>query len=294
MPRNCVLFSHHGGHADFFAHGLCVAIESVRLTNPSVPIVVLHNGLTAAEQASLRGCRVIHVGEPLFEATHRPDLTAATFFKFHVAQLEAFDRVLYLDSDLVVLDSLDDVFEMPGVLAARRQEFSLADEFSDPALVARREGLSDDGPFPNGGVICFDREFWASEQILAQARRIADEYGPSAFLNADQGILTILAHRYGGFAELPIAYNYCRWPDMVSAGDIAVAKNRLGLFAPLVQNPGHGVPPADDHLAHPTRGRLASIVHWNGPVKPWEFQARDGEQFVSICYEQVRARLLPA
>lgn len=289
MLTSCVYFSHHAGHPEFFARGLLVAIRSVRLTNPSLPVFVLHNGLTAAEQSSLEGCHLIRVDGRLFSAAHRPDLTPATFFKFYLDELHGFDRVLYLDSDLVVLDSLNEIFRTPGALLARRQACDLTEDYVDPREVTRREGMHDDGPFLNGGVVCFDRRFWMRERLLDGVMGIAAEYGWPFFKNADQGILNILAHRSGGFVELPRAYNYCRWPDMVTSRVVRLSTNGRGWQAPMiledtVQRRLVKYPWLSPFVRRP----LAKIVHWNGPGKPWEFHDEaDRHRFVWRCYEQI-------
>lgn len=294
MTRNCIVFSYHAAAGEFFAKGLLVAIRSVRLTNPGVPIVVLHDGLSAAEGAALDGCRLVHVDGQRFGVDHRPDLTPATFFKFSVAALEGFDRVLYLDSDLVVLDSLDALFDTSGVLAARRQPCDLTEDYTEPGEVIRREGMRNDGPFLNGGVVCFDRRFWTEKRLLDEAIQIGAEYGWAFFKNADQGILNILAHRHGGFTELPVTYNYCRWPDMVASSGQRLARNRRGWLAPMVLSDTR-----QRWLSHPwarpfVRGPLAKIVHWNGPLKPWELDDEsDRRRFVSACYDQLVSAASP-
>lgn len=287
MGVNCAFFSAYSGNPDFFKNGLLVALKSLRLTNPELPVAVLHDGLSTDEKNSLGGCELIRVDASPFRSSHRPDLSAGTYFKFYAGVLSHYEKALYLDSDLVVLDRLDGLFENKGTLLARREKFDLAHDFTDPAKVRSRESMEDTGAFLNGGVLCFDTAFWKKENLLDQALEIAAEYGWDFFRNADQGILNVLAHRTSGFTPLSETYNYLRWPDMMQALAWGESANSRGFRAPermgrLQQRL------AKKGLRGPwTRASHAKIVHWNGPRKPWQLAGSDDRaRLHAACYEQ--------
>ena len=287
MSKNCLFFSCHGGQKDFFEKGLHVAVRSARLTNPHLPVFILHDGLSGSEKNTLEGCHLIEVDGAVFETGIRNDLTRAAYFKLYAEKLEGYDMALYLDSDLVVLDNLDDIFNNEGPLAARREQFGLSHDFTNADQVAKDEKIPNEGAFMNSGVVCFDLRYWREKKLLEQALGVAKKYGWDCFKNADQGILNILAHRTGGFVELPVIYNYLRWPDMMCNVVWKARKNKQGYIAPVVLRrfqqkiASFGV--SDSVFGAP----MAKIVHWNGPVKPWQFgREEDRDKLYGACYEQ--------
>jgi lipopolysaccharide biosynthesis glycosyltransferase len=282
----CAFFSCHGGQKDYFKHGLLVAIKSLRRTNPGLPVAVFYDELSAEEKAALSGCRLVQVDASVFDTGSRGDLTRATYFKFCVEQLDGVGKALYVDSDLVVLDSLEGIFRLDGPIAARIEPYDLAHEFKDPARVQKETGIPEKGPFLNGGIVCFDRRYWMKEGLLKQALEIAHQFGWEQFLNSDQGILNILSHRVGGFTPIPLVYNFCRWPDIACSRVTRSGVNAQGLTAPYVMRgiqqrlAAAGVPPAW------TGAPLAKVLHWNGPGKPWQFKDEERKKYYAECYEQ--------
>ena len=198
----------------------------------------------------------------------------------YLEKLEDFEKVLYLDSDLVVLDALEEIFGFTGPIVARRQEHDLASEYTNPKEIVAHERLEqgDEFAFLNGGVVCFDRNYWVEHKILDQALTVVDKYGWGFFKNSDQGVLNILARRHGGFTEMPIVYNFCRWPDMMNGTLGETATNRFGLKAPVF-------------VGANGEKNLAKVVHWNGPVKPWEFEAANvgDDERKKLYYECYRS-----
>lgn len=46
-----------------------------------------------------------------------------TFFKFRVFELTEFDKIVYLDSDMLILDNIDELFECPHLSAVSDRDF---------------------------------------------------------------------------------------------------------------------------------------------------------------------------
>ena len=243
-----------GYNREFFERGLLVALASLRETNPDHRVVVLHDQLDESQRAALDGCQLIEVNPERFTSHHRPDLTAATYFRFVIPEaMPTVDRVVYLDSDLVVLDRLDELFDLEQPLAAvPKSSQDPASEIRDPQRVAAVEGLRSWGPLLSAGVLAMDLRYWRREHLLRNFGELIARHGWETFVNGDQGILNVIAQRQG-FHQLSRVYNL--WPQ---ASDIRrLRRNHLGLWAPEV----------DDELA--------KVVHWAGPRKPWLAPPRD-------------------
>jgi alpha-N-acetylglucosamine transferase len=53
---------------------------------------------------------------------------AATFTKLRIFDLDAFDKVVFLDADTIVLRNVDELFERPALAAA--PDFFMPDRFN--------------------------------------------------------------------------------------------------------------------------------------------------------------------
>ena len=275
----------HAAKADFFRHGLLVTLRSLRVSNPDLPVVIAHDGLSAEQERHLDGCRLWRIATTPSHAERRLDLTAAAFFKLHVGELDGFDKVLCLDADTVVVDSLDPLFSSNHMVSARRERFCLAHDFADLGRITTQEGLHDSSPFMNSGVVLIDHRQWTTNRCDALAREIFTTYGSAMFKNGDQGILNILAARTGGFHDVGLRFNSCRWPDMMNARWHRLTRNSNGRLQPryfrwLGRFRGSGwIPPFG------LTGD-ATIVHWNGLEKPWRVKKSAPKRLALECYLQ--------
>lgn len=278
MMERCVLLCTTGDNREFFERGLLVTLRSLRRTNPSLPVVVFYDRLDADQRRALAGCQLRAVDPAPFDASHRPDLSRATFFRFYLGhELGEVDRILYLDTDLVVLDELDELFQAPDPVVAVAKVPPDPDlEIVDARRVAREEGLDSLGPVFNAGVVCFDGPFWRRHRLLERALEIAVRHGWDAFPNCDQGILNLLAAGVGGWHPVGPRFNF--WPAVNRRARIR--RNRFGLWAPVIGD------------------RLAAIVHWAGPAKPWKSRPNTLQRLVPAlnrvtadgCYHQFAER----
>lgn len=286
----CFLLSTDGG-ADFFENGLLIAIRSLRRTNPAIPIVVFHSGLSEAQLDALPDVKTVLIDDSIYDCASREDLTRSAFFKLEVHRLTGFDRVVYLDSDVVVLDDVGELAECRGMLAGVVRPLGLEHEFEDPEAIAHNESDISGERILNTGVLSFDMARWGDGALRREALQIADQYGWASFKNADQGILNILCSRHGGVSEIPISYNFCMIPEMGHPVPYPVKRNASGLLAPYqvgrIQRRlmSMGVP-LPFHL-----GRFIKILHWNGWDKPWRFEDRgvpaiERKRAYAECYDQ--------
>ncbi len=250
----CVLFCVTGREEEFFQKGLLVALKSVRGTNPDVPVVVFYDVLSSSQKEALAGCDLRQVDPSPFDFHNRDDLTKATFFRFYVGRkLGQVRKVLYLDCDVVVLDSLDPIFQVNAPLAAALKiPATPEEEYRDPGVFQNGEGIEKWHPIFNGGVLCFDGPFWQREDLLGRALDVAEKYGWDMFPNCDQGILNLIVNTLDGYYQLHPRFNF--WP--AASPRARLRRNRLRLLAPMI-------------ACHP-----AIVVHWAGPKKPWMVQPR--------------------
>lgn len=269
--NKCVVIPAYGS-SDFFWGSAVPCFRSLRYHNPNIDVVLMYDGLTADQLNIFRGCECIHVNRGEFSVSHRPDLTEATFFKFHLNLLRHYDRALWLDTDTIVLANLAPLFSYDAPLAARFQVKPWEKEFDNPELVFRDYGLSATAATLQGGILCFDVSFWVSEGILPRAVEIGNRYGWDFFRNADQGILNILAHSYGGCGQYLDSFNYCRYHDMI--------RRNASIY-----------PGADGVVRAKEENEPLLILHWNGRPKPYEILgskhvARGNELRTIPCFQQ--------
>ena len=288
--KKCFLLS-TDGRSEFFDHGLMVTLASLRRTNPAIPIVIFQSGLSADQERALGDVEIVAIDPAPYDSCHREDLTATTFFKLEVHRLVDYDRVVYLDSDVVVLDDVGELFEVDGLIAGVTRELGVEHDFVDVDRIRAQEPGLGHGRIMNGGVLSFDRRRWADQKLLQEALDVIRDYGWTFFRNADQGVLNILAGRHGGATELPLRYNFCMFPDMGHPVPYPVKRNPSGLLAPYevgrIQRRlmAMGVP-LPFHW-----GRFVKILHWNGWDKPWRFDERqvpaiERKRSYAECYDQ--------
>lgn len=181
------------------------------------------------------------------EYRDRPDLQGhgAAFARLAVAEyLPNVSRVVYLDSDTLVVGDLAELFELPlhSALAAVPEGSSfrqLWGKWSD----ALKPWVRDlDQRIFNDGVMLVDVERWRKQHLTEKLGSWAARVGAAS---DDQLLLNIEFQKSGAIDELPAKWNYFRvrptgWPMYGWSGEL---------------------PP--DHVLCQAR-----VLHWTGP-KPW-------------------------
>lgn len=119
------------------------------------------------------------------------------------------ERVLYLDSDVVVHTSIDAIWEWPmtrlvgavpiGVVAYSAVERKLLNE----------HGVPDDAPYFNGGVLLIDLAGWREQSVSNRLLNIAREYGEHLAAQ-DQTVLNLFFSN--SFDHLPARFNIIALP----------------------------------------------------------------------------------
>lgn len=223
---NCFLLSTSSRNIDFYNYGFIITLKSISITNPDIPIVIFYDELYPWQISELGQYELVKVkvDDYIFSADHRKDLTSAAYMKLYVELLGKYKKVLYLDSDIVVLDRLDEIFEMDANLVAVGMDVGLEHEFLNFDLITQNELIYEGCKIINTGVICFDTDYWIQNGLLKQAESAVKRYKASNFKNCDQGILNIIAYNNPGLQLVSNQYNFCRYWDMFNC-DFTLRKN---------------------------------------------------------------------
>lgn len=182
----------------YFA-GLMPAINSVRKYHPEIPLVVLDRGLTAIQSDYLR-----QFADVVPSSNSLPDVPL--WGKLDVSLLN-FERIIYLDSDVLLLDSIPDLLQTQAEFAAiRNLDWGIKENFTDPCVL-QRYGIDPDAPAFNAGVFSIDNRIWGNGRLLNEAVELYREIGET-FVYHDQSALQILMNRaVGQVTFLPDEYN---------------------------------------------------------------------------------------
>lgn len=124
-----------------------------------------------------------------------PHLTYAAFFRYFIPQFVTEEKALYLDADIIVRDSIEELF---------LEDF---DGFS----IAAVEDAFEKNTF-NSGVMLIDVDAWRREGVTEKLLQLTNEFHESSY--GDQGILNRLFQN--NWKKLPQKYNFMVGMDTVA------------------------------------------------------------------------------
>ena len=124
-----------------------------------------------------------------------PHLSYAAFFRYFIPQFVTEEKALYLDADIIVRDSIEELF---------LEDF---DGFS----IAAVEDDFEKNTF-NSGVMLIDVDAWRREGITEKLLQLTNEFHESSY--GDQGILNRLFQN--NWKKLPQKYNFMVGMDTVA------------------------------------------------------------------------------
>lgn len=192
------------------------------------------------EMSLFEGLRTTHWGSP------------ASYLPLLIPDLIEEDRsVMYLDSDLLVMGDLNELWKLrlnaeAPVHAVLDYGFhSVGAALKDNA--AERLGMDADAPYFNSGVLLIDLPSWRRDRVAERALDFAREH-PEVMRFTDQDALNAVIQ--GGWEQLDP-----RWNVLVGSIDLMAAtvgdEAERAEFKDLLTNAPH-------------------IVHFSGQQKPWK------------------------
>ena len=218
----------------------------------TVAVTVLHQGISKRDRDRIEASvtdtlelRWIDVDPNLVRDLHCPPwLPLATLFRLTLPDLlPELDRVIYLDADIVVLESLSGLWRCDlgeAVLGAVRD--AVSPWAAGPIGTHWRDlGLAPDSPYFNAGVLLVSLSAWRKEQVVQAA---ADILRAKALVYGDQDALNAVTQ--GCWRELPRRWN-------VQTMDLAGRTIGWALMRDKIESA----------LAEP------AIIHYTTPGKPW-------------------------
>jgi lipopolysaccharide biosynthesis glycosyltransferase len=185
-----------------YHHGARALANSLRATS-DVPLLALCTGDADRVALAASGIHVIDVSE--IANPNRPGTFqrrfGATYTKLHVFRLDFLDRLVYLDSDTVVLKNIDDLFSGSGFAAAPDAGI----DRPDPEVF-------------NSGVFAVEPSFELFSDLLRQIAHTPSKDG------GDQGFLN---SAFPDWHRLPPEYNttkrlFSHHPELYVPDDIKV------------------------------------------------------------------------
>lgn len=171
---------YHNRDVDFYILNSDIAPEWFKLLGRKMEVVnsTIHN---------------IHFDKELFEGYKTgPHINYATYFRFFAAEVVDSDRVLYLDSDIIVTGELTSLFKL------NLKGYSIGAVDDVYAYEGRESGF-------NAGVLLMDTAKWKEHSIVNSLLELAAEQNQAVHLG-DQSILNIYFE--DNWLALDETYNY--------------------------------------------------------------------------------------
>ncbi len=196
----------------------CVALQSLLINNKDLAfdIYLLNEGLTEINRKSVE--KIIEkfdvhfynkiVEEKVFSNLHKSlkfkHITIHTYFRLFIPNLIDAERVLYLDSDLVVTGSVQELFEIDFednyILAVSDRNGLLKNSIHESIEVL---GMLQDAKYFNAGVMVINMEKWCANKIAEKVIEFVENNPQIKF--ADQDGLNAIIN--GQWKELEDKYN---------------------------------------------------------------------------------------
>lgn len=185
-------------------------IKSICYYNKNVNFYVLHNDIPQEWFEGIR-CKLEKMGNNLFSIHISDDIfkdyktlehisSSSSYYRLMIPKLINQARVLYLDADIIVNESLSDFYysDLNGALVGVVKDYGLGEYFPFPYLDA-----SVSKKYFNSGVLLIDCAKWRNEGLVDTLLQTVEEYGDQV-LYGDQCILNIVLRekaKYYSFSE---------------------------------------------------------------------------------------------
>lgn len=170
-------------------------------------------------------------------------LSMVVFYRCLLASLlpPSVEKVLYLDSDVLVLQPLDELWNIP---LDDKALAGVPDDFTVNASHCKRLEYDSSYNYFNGGVLLINLSYWRLHQIEYKCKEFYQQY-PQRVLYNDQDLLNGLLHEHCVLADM-------KWN--VQEGAYRLPKDKASDWKP----------PYFDVILHP------AILHYSSR-KPWQY-----------------------
>ena len=214
--------------------GLIAALSSVRKFHPQVPLVIIDDGLTVSQVRFLQ-----QYAEVLKSANPLPEIPA--WARFDISRIN-YDRVVYLDADVILVSEIPALLETEAEFAAvRNLDWPIKENFLD-ATVLKEYGIDADTPAFNAGVFSLDNRKWGKSRLAQEALQLYRRIGHT-FAYADQSALQIIMNSNGsrvtflddGYNAIAECWDWGHHGD--SARIVHYAGDEIKPWNPLCQYP---------------------------------------------------------
>jgi lipopolysaccharide biosynthesis glycosyltransferase len=154
-----------------------------------------------------------HLTDGIFEGCHVGICTTSSLYRLKLPQIlpDDYDRVLYLDSDLLALKPLDELLlaDMDGKSLAAVDDIWVNMSTHKLATDIRNAiGFTTENVYFNSGVMLFDWKKAVSEKVMEQALAILRHHD---LYIADQCAMNMVLR--GGWKAMPLEYNWINRVD---------------------------------------------------------------------------------
>lgn len=182
---------------DNYLSGVLVLYESLRKTNPKYPFLCLVS--SNVSDATIGELKKRNIAYKVKELVDVSELVGSpmngwdyTYFKFRIFELEEYEKVVYLDSDMIVMNNIDELFDEEPIAAC-----------SDGYQFTGKKDNADCGC--NSGLLVIKPDKTLFEKLIAKI--------PAYIKSGRSGDQGILSKFLEGDRWLPEIYNMT--PNMV-------------------------------------------------------------------------------
>lgn len=211
-----------------FVQHCAVTITSILRNNSNVVFYLLTNGITQENELKLSTLthelggtiKIIKVPENLLEKLPMPKgvashISVATYYRLFMANLlpDEIDKVIYLDCDIVVRRSLDELWDtdLSGYAAGAVFQYS---DWSDKENSWDRLHIEREFGYFNAGVILINLKYWRDNGIQHLFMDFI-ENNYSSIRSHDQDVLNAVLSK----KTLPLSYTWNLLPWLFDAYD---------------------------------------------------------------------------
>lgn len=195
--------------ANYFP-ALMALLGSLKRTNPSIPLMVFDGGLTSRQIKKVSRLAALVRKRPFADIKGHGKFSYigdSTLLKFETASLDA-EKALFLDADMVVMESLEPLFSFPeGTVGVVPEVNAVKNMFRPKHRKTLMDGLNIDWEKTgfNAGLFALRPAEW--RDLKEKALELIRSFGPEVFSKTkDQQLLNLIFS--GRTHAFPERYNF--------------------------------------------------------------------------------------